>query len=373
MTSTSASLAALTAQGMMVQLMHGSSERRSDTQMLEAKARGAKVMAILRLKRGHAGAMKSLQTGVLLLGILLAQSEALNRTCFARFNLVSGQCEEELATCTELCGWGVVQRTRKCHGPECLGDQTTVENKPCESNECCPACSSSCGEGLQLSTRLCDNPAPQYGGQYCQGTSTQSTVCRNTCPVNGVWSEWADWGPCSGSEKCEDESGLQKRKRSCLNRDFGGDTWPVGNSCLGPALEDQSCKYLPNCPVNGSWGTWAPFGACSSSCGEGLQLLTRLCDNPAPQYGGQYCQGTSTQSTCTAHGAVGQYGENAQLAATQQATTLLEPASGSVLTQPLPLSPKGMLAQETTMRPRSVMRFPTVQVHLSVLSVCLSL
>jgi len=34
--------------------MHRSSERPSP-QMLEAKARGAKVMAVLQLKRGHAG------------------------------------------------------------------------------------------------------------------------------------------------------------------------------------------------------------------------------------------------------------------------------------------------------------------------------
>ena len=43
-------------------------------------------------------------------------------------------------------------------------------------------------------------------------------------------------------------------------------------------------------PVNGQYGTW---GACSMSCGKGIQ--NRSCDNPAPANGGADCAGKSQQ------------------------------------------------------------------------------
>lgn len=45
-------------------------------------------------------------------------------------------------------------------------------------------CSSSCGEGLQLSIRTCDHPAPKYGGRFCAGPSARSSVCQSPCPGN---------------------------------------------------------------------------------------------------------------------------------------------------------------------------------------------
>lgn len=37
-----------------------------------------------------------------------------------------------------------------------------------------------CG-GYQFRTRACTNPAPRYGGKYCQGHSTEQTNCSITC------------------------------------------------------------------------------------------------------------------------------------------------------------------------------------------------
>lgn len=42
--------------------------------------------------------------------------------------------------------------------------------------------------------------------------------------------------------------------------------------------------------VNGGYGDWFDFGACSVTCGEGVQERKRLCDNPSPQYGGESCE-----------------------------------------------------------------------------------
>ena len=48
--------------------------------------------------------------------------------------------------------------------------------------------------------------------------------------------------------------------------------------------------------VNGNWGAWSVFGACSASCGGGTQTRTRLCNNPAPANGGAICPGASSES-----------------------------------------------------------------------------
>ena len=43
--------------------------------------------------------------------------------------------------------------------------------------------------------------------------------------------------------------------------------------------------------VNGSWGEWSDWSECDNICGEGNQTRSRQCDSPAPQYGGEDCQG----------------------------------------------------------------------------------
>lgn len=44
-------------------------------------------------------------------------------------------------------------------------------------------------------------------------------------------------------------------------------------------------------PANGSWSGWSGFGACSKTCGGGVQNRTRSCTNPPPSNGGVPCQG----------------------------------------------------------------------------------
>ena len=43
--------------------------------------------------------------------------------------------------------------------------------------------------------------------------------------------------------------------------------------------------------MNGSWGEWSDWSECDNICGEGNQTRSRQCDSPAPQYGGEDCQG----------------------------------------------------------------------------------
>lgn len=44
-------------------------------------------------------------------------------------------------------------------------------------------------------------------------------------------------------------------------------------------------------PLDGQWGSWGPWDGCSVQCGGGYRIRRRRCDNPAPQNGGQDCQG----------------------------------------------------------------------------------
>lgn len=43
--------------------------------------------------------------------------------------------------------------------------------------------------------------------------------------------------------------------------------------------------------VDGRWGKWGLFSTCSRTCGGGVQLSKRECNNPVPSNGGKYCQG----------------------------------------------------------------------------------
>ena len=49
--------------------------------------------------------------------------------------------------------------------------------------------------------------------------------------------------------------------------------------------------------VNGGWGdTWSDYSECSVSCGEGVEIRTLPCDNPAPEFGGNDCVGNPEES-----------------------------------------------------------------------------
>ncbi len=61
---------------------------------------------------------------------------------------------------------------------------------------------------------------------------------------------------------------------------------------------DFKCYFLIFLFKDGQWGAWSNFSTCSALCGNGTQVRSRLCNNPAPQNGGANCtvNNTSTQS-----------------------------------------------------------------------------
>ncbi|KAM3835876.1 properdin-like, partial [Diretmus argenteus] len=190
-------------------------------------------------------------------------------------------------------------------GNSCPGDGN--QSQDCSEIPNCPVdgswgewlapgpCSVSCGEGLQISIRKCDNPAPAYSGKFCEGPSTRTAICRNTCPVDGSWSGWSSWGDCASSCIPEGRTTLRTRYRSCSNPAPSSN--PPGKGCPGDNTQTASCDHLPPCPVDGVWGSWGPFTSCSVTCGVGHELSIRRCDNPAPNHGGKSCAGAESRTS----------------------------------------------------------------------------
>ncbi|RLV87350.1 hypothetical protein DV515_00015790, partial [Chloebia gouldiae] len=84
----------------------------------------------------------------------------------------------------------------------------------------------------------------------------------------------------------------------------------VGHRCetkFMPAAEGTACGISMWCrrgqcvqygdhgpkPVHGQWSAWSEWSECTRTCGGGVTYQERHCNNPKPQYGGKFCQGSS--------------------------------------------------------------------------------
>ncbi|XP_031715320.1 hemicentin-1 isoform X1 [Anarrhichthys ocellatus] len=207
------------------------------------------------------------------------------------------------SACSESCGKGMQSRIRLCNspppafdGPQCEGTDTQTQvckERPCpvdgkwSSWVSWGACSVSCGGGTRQSTRLCASPVPQHGGRQCEGNDVHIDFCNSDpCPISGNWGPWSSWGSCS--KTCN--GGQMRRYRTCDNpRPANG-----GRACAGADTQIQRCSTA-NCPVDGNWGSWQQWGECSASCGGGERTRVRFCNYPSSSNGGRPCPGDSSQ------------------------------------------------------------------------------
>ncbi|XP_048582034.1 protein SpAN-like [Nematostella vectensis] len=108
-----------------------------------------------------------------------------------------------------------------------------------------------------------------------------------SCSVSGGWSEYSSYSPCDAACK-------KYRVRFCINADPAACD---SNYPSGVQKETISCTVEEcNAPVDGHWGRWSVWSACSQTCGDGTQTRTRVCDDPAPKNGGSACVGDSSQA-----------------------------------------------------------------------------
>eukprot|EP00105_Crassostrea_gigas_P005928 XP_011419685.1 PREDICTED: coadhesin isoform X2 [Crassostrea gigas] len=167
-------------------------------------------------------------------------------------------------------------------------------------------CSRTCGHGLMSRRRTCTNPVPTRNGRNCTGTYSENTVCSIAgCPVDGIWGHWSSWLDCSVT--CG--TGNQIRRRLCSNpRPENG-----GRQCQGSSTDTLTCN-LGSCPIHGGFSEWNMWSVCSVSCGGGFKTRERACTNPSPRHGGSNCSDYFTDSDicntfpCPVNGGFGNWG-----------------------------------------------------------------
>ena len=54
---------------------------------------------------------------------------------------------------------------------------------------------------------------------------------------------------------------------------------------------------MPIIIVHGNFTVWSGWSNCSVTCGSGFKYRTRNCTNPAPENGGNNCNGEHTNTT----------------------------------------------------------------------------
>ncbi|KAL1139574.1 hypothetical protein AAG570_006556 [Ranatra chinensis] len=87
---------------------------------------------------------------------------------------------------------------------------------------------------------------------------------------------------------------------------------PTSDTCssLGTPADGTTCApnkwcYKGECiemgvmpkTVDGGWSDWGPWSKCSRTCGGGVEIRERICNNPQPKHLGRYCQGTRKEYT----------------------------------------------------------------------------
>ncbi|XP_031574493.1 thrombospondin-1-like [Actinia tenebrosa] len=172
-------------------------------------------------------------------------------------------------------GWSANRRGRKTCRP-CV--EVKIETGYWSSWGKWTGCSKTCGTGQRQRKRQCISKQ----NTTCSGREMQARKCQRTpCPVNGGWTSWSTWGPCSVT--CG--KGHQNQIRSCSNpKPQHG-----GKECQGSPEKWKACLLQEHCPIDGGWGEWSAWGACSKTCGLGRKTRSHKCDSPKPKYGGKPC------------------------------------------------------------------------------------
>jgi len=104
-------------------------------------------------------------------------------------------------------------------------------------------------------------------------------------PVDCVFEEWSDWGPCQYS--CGPTNTMRSRKIKTVAE--GG-----GKECSDILSDTKGCENIP-CPEDCHWNQWGQWSHCSASCGRGTRFATRT--SVEGKNGGACCTGEPNKTT----------------------------------------------------------------------------
>ncbi|PIK50581.1 putative A disintegrin and metalloproteinase with thrombospondin motifs 7 [Apostichopus japonicus] len=101
-----------------------------------------------------------------------------------------------------------------------------------------------------------------------------STLCTRSSIQHGICTTL--W--CQVEHACHSKTTPAAPGTAC-----GQDKWCYNGKCVTIAE--------PPHPIPGGWGEWGEWSQCSRTCGGGVMIQERHCNNPAPANSGRYCEG----------------------------------------------------------------------------------
>eukprot|EP01004_Peranema_trichophorum_P002529 NODE_1581_length_1896_cov_175.363790_g1339_i0.p1 GENE.NODE_1581_length_1896_cov_175.363790_g1339_i0~~NODE_1581_length_1896_cov_175.363790_g1339_i0.p1 ORF type:complete len:386 (-),score=157.57 NODE_1581_length_1896_cov_175.363790_g1339_i0:7-1164(-) len=201
--------------------------------------------------------------------------------------------------CDALCAGGKQTRTRAIlvqPVSEGLPCGNTLETAACNTSPCavdCEVtewaawgkCDKTCGGGSSSRARGVETAAA-FGGNACPELEQKRSCNTQACPVDCTVSTWGLWSTCSVS--CG--GGSRSRTRVISFQPQNG-----GAAC--PATTETSDCNTQKCPVDCAMSEWKAWGACSTSCGGGIQKRSRGVITEASE-GGAACGSTEESAVC---------------------------------------------------------------------------
>lgn len=76
----------------------------------------------------------------------------------------------------------------------------------------------------------------------------------------------------------------------------------VSKKCVKGGTTTMADLVTNNClsmAIDGEWSEWVSDGACTTTCGPGIQTFARECNNPEPANGGADCPGDGMPAAVT--------------------------------------------------------------------------